>query len=638
VTPRDTENSPVAAQTAPAPAPARVRVADYIATRLAELGLSHVFLVTGGGAMHLNDAFGRAAGLSVVCCHHEQACAMAAEGYARLGGRPAILNVTTGPGGINALNGVFGAYTDSIPMVVVSGQVRRETIASNFSHDLRQLGDQEVDIVRMVGGITKSAVTVQDPTRIRYEIEKAYHLAVTGRPGPTWVDVPIDIQGSYVYPALLPAFDPLAEGAGEPLAVPAERGRLRGAALAAAARATLERLRKAERPCLLPGTGVRIAGAAELFLRVAERIGAPIATAFNAHDLVADDHPLYAGRAGTVGDRAGNFAVQNADCLLVLGCRLNIRQISYNWGSFAREAYRIMVDIDRSELTKPTLSIDLPVHADLVEFLTALEVELDAQGWAPASSEYLAWCRERHARYPVTLAEYWEKPAPVNPYCFASCLFEQLDDDDIVVTGDGTACVVTFQAARLKQGQRLFSNSGSASMGYDVPAAIGAWHAAPAGARRVVCIAGDGSVMMNLQELQTIVGERLPIKLFVLNNDGYHSIRQTQQNYFPDNVVGCGPESGVTFPDFQKLGAAFGFPVTHIAAHAGMAEMIKAVLDGPGPHLCEVVLDKAQPFAPKLSSRRLEDGRMVTSALEDLAPFLSREELAGNMLIPPAEE
>lgn len=638
MTPRDTESSPVAAQTAPAPAPARVRVADYIATRLAELGLSHVFLVTGGGAMHLNDAFGRAAGLSVVCCHHEQACAMAAEGYARLGGRPAILNVTTGPGGINALNGVFGAYTDSIPMVVVSGQVRRETIASNFSHDLRQLGDQEVDIVRMVGGITKSAVTVQDPTRIRYEIEKAYHLAVTGRPGPTWVDVPIDIQGSYVYPALLPAFDPLAEGAGEPLAVPAERGRLRGAALAAAARATLERLRKAERPCLLPGTGVRIAGAAELFLRVAERIGAPIATAFNAHDLVADDHPLYAGRAGTVGDRAGNFAVQNADCLLVLGCRLNIRQISYNWGSFAREAYRIMVDIDRSELTKPTLSIDLPVHADLVEFLTALEVELDAQGWAPASSDYLAWCRERHARYPVTLAEYWEKPAPVNPYCFASCLFEQLDDDDIVVTGDGTACVVTFQAARLKQGQRLFSNSGSASMGYDVPAAIGAWHAAPAGARRVVCIAGDGSVMMNLQELQTIVGERLPIKLFVLNNDGYHSIRQTQQNYFPDNVVGCGPESGVTFPDFQKLGAAFGFPVTHIAAHAGMAEMIKAVLDGPGPHLCEVVLDKAQPFAPKLSSRRLEDGRMVTSALEDLAPFLSREELAGNMLIPPAEE
>jgi acetolactate synthase-1/2/3 large subunit len=611
----------------------RVRVADYIAARLAELGLNHVFMVTGGGAMHLNDAFGRAEGLSVICCHHEQACAIAAEGYARLGGRPAILNVTTGPGGINALNGVFGAYTDSIPMVVISGQVRRETIASNFSHDLRQLGDQEVDIVRMVGGITKSAVTVQDPTRIRYEIEKAHHLAVTGRPGPTWVDVPIDIQGSYIYPASLPSFDPLTEGAGEPLAVPAERGRLRGVALRAAARNLLDHLRQSKRPCVLPGTGVRIAGAADLFLRVAERIGAPVATAFNAHDLVADDHPLYAGRAGTVGDRAGNFAVQNADFLLVLGCRLNIRQISYNWGSFAREAYRVMVDIDRAELTKPTLSIDLPIQADLVEFLTALEVELDAEAWAPTGSNYLTWCRERHARYPVTLPEYWETPAPVNPYCFASSLFEQLEADDIVVTGDGTACVVTFQSARLKQGQRLFSNSGSASMGYDVPAAIGAWHAAK-DARRVICIAGDGSVMMNLQELQTIVGEQLPIKLFVLNNDGYHSIRQTQQNYFPDNVVGCGPESGVTFPDFQKLGAAFGFPVTRIAAHAGIAEAIRAVLDGPGPQLCEVILDKAQPFAPKLSSRRLEDGRMVTSALEDLAPFLSREELADNMMIP----
>ena len=615
----------------------RVRVADYIATHLAELGLTHVFLVTGGGAMHLNDAFGRAPELSVVCCHHEQACAMAAEGYARLGGRPAILNVTTGPGGINALNGVFGAYTDSIPMIVISGQVRRETIAANFSHDLRQLGDQEVDIVRMVGGITKSAVTVQDPARIRYELEKAHHLAITGRPGPTWVDVPIDIQGSYVDPESLIPFDALAEGAGEPLAIAPERGRLRGPALQKAARELIDGLRRADRPCLLPGTGVRIAGAADLFLRVAEKIGAPVATAFNAHDLVGDDHPLYAGRAGTVGDRAGNFAVQNADFLLVLGCRLNIRQISYNWGSFAREAYQVMVDIDRAELDKPTLSIDLPIHADLAEFLGVLEAELDREAYALRGAEYLAWCRERHARYPVTLPEYWEKPSPVNPYCFASALFEQLEADDIVVTGDGTACVVTFQAARLKQGQRLFSNSGSASMGYDVPAAIGAWHAAP-NARRIVCIAGDGSVMMNLQELQTIVGGRLPIKLFVLNNDGYHSIRQTQQNYFPDNVVGCGPESGVTFPDFQKLGVAFGFQTTRIDAHAEMARSIRAVLDAQGPQLCEVILDKAQPFAPKLSSRRLEDGRMVTSALEDLAPFLSREELAGNMLVPPAGE
>ena len=612
-----------------------MRVADYIAHRLAAAGLTHVFMVTGGGAMHLNDAFGRAPGLSVVCLHHEQACAMAAEAYARLGRQPAILNVTTGPGGINALNGVFGAYTDSIPMVVISGQVRRETIAGNFPIGLRQLGDQEVDIVRMVGGITKSAVTVQDPARIRYEVEKALYLAVSGRPGPTWVDVPIDIQGTQVDPDSLEGFDPLAGGDGRPLAVPSEAGALTGSALREAARAVIARLAAAKRPCMLPGTGVRIAGAADRFLRIAERLGAPVATAFNAHDLMGNDHPLYVGRAGTVGDRPGNFAVQNADFLLILGCRLNIRQISYNWDSFARAAFQVMVDIDRAELAKPTLSIDLPVQADLNDFLDALEAELGDWAATPAHRDYLAWCRDRQARYPVVLPEYWRTAAPVNPYCFAQTLFEQLEADDIVVTGDGTACVVTFQSAVLKQGQRLFSNSGSASMGYDVPAAIGAWHAAK-GAKRVICVAGDGSVMMNLQELQTIVGARLPVKLFILNNDGYHSIRQTQQNYFPDNVVGCGPESGVTFPDFVRLGEAFGFPVSRIAAHAEMEAGIRAALDTNGPSLCEVILDKAQPFAPKLSSRRLEDGSMVTSALEDLAPFLSREELADNMLIPLA--
>jgi acetolactate synthase-1/2/3 large subunit len=313
-----------------------MRVADYIAHRLAEAGLTHVFMVTGGGAMHLNDAFGRCADLQVVCLHHEQGCAMAAEAYARLGGKPAVLNVTTGPGGINALNGVFGAYTDSIPMVVVSGQVRRETIAGNFAPGLRQLGDQEVDIVRMVGGITKHAVTIQDPSRVRYEVEKAIHLAVTGRPGPTWVDVPIDIQGTQVDVASLAGFDPL-EG-GVPLAVPSEAGTLTGEPLREAARATLRELAKAQRPCILPGTGVRIAGAADRFLAIVERLGAPVATAFNAHDLMGNDHRLYVGRAGTVGDRSGNFAVQNADFVLILGCRLNIRQISYNWDSFARAA------------------------------------------------------------------------------------------------------------------------------------------------------------------------------------------------------------------------------------------------------------------------------------------------------------
>ena len=607
-----------------------MRVADYIARLLASKGVTHVFLVTGGGAMHLNDAFGRAPGLTYVAMHHEQACAMAAEGYARLGGRPAILNVTTGPGGINALNGVFGAYTDSIPMVVISGQVRRETIAGNFPIGLRQLGDQEVDIVRMVGGITKSAVTVQDPQRIRYEVEKAYHLAVTGRPGPTWVDVPIDIQGAQIDPETQVGFDPAVDATA---ALATEAGGAFGAALDDLVDEMLKRLAEAERPCIMPGTGVRISGAADRFLKIAARLGAPVATAFNAHDVMADDNPLFVGQPGTVGDRAGNFAVQNCDFLLVLGCRLNIRQISYNWDSFARAAFKVMVDIDEAELAKPTLSIDLPIQADLNAFFDALEHRLDDYAVKPAHIDYLAWCRERVARYPVVLPDYWDNADGVNPYCFAASLFDALEPDDAVITGDGTACVVTFQSAKLKQGQRLFSNSGSASMGYDVPAAIGAWYADNA-PKRIVCIAGDGSIMMNIQELQTIVGQNIPIKLFVLNNDGYHSIRQTQQNYFPDNVVGCGPESGVTFPDFQRLGEAFGFTARRATDHADLAAAIADTLNGDGPRLCEVMLDKAQPFAPKLSSRRLEDGRMVTSAMEDLAPFLSREELAENMLIP----
>ncbi len=608
-----------------------MRAADYVAQLLVQKGITHAFMVTGGGAMHLNDAFGRAKGLSYVCCHHEQACAIAAESYGRISGRPALLSVTTGPGGINALNGVFGAYVDSIPMVVVSGQVKRETIAANFPIGLRQLGDQEVDIAGMVRGISKYAVVVQDASRIRYEVEKAFHLATTGRPGPVWLDIPIDIQAAPIDVATLKGFDP-AEEVDDPT-VPTEAGLLTGPALRAAAQSVLERLKGATRPCILAGAGVRLSGAHEAFLSLIDTLSIPVTTGWNAHDVLWNDHPCYVGRPGSVGDRAGNFAVQNSDFLLVLGSRLNVRQISYNWQSFARSAFKVMVDVDAAELQKPTLSIDLPLHADLKEFLFALNEA--AQTYAPPAehSVYLKWCRQRTQRYPVVLPEYWHSKKGVNPYCFVDALFDQLEEGDVVVSGDGTACVVTFQAAKLKPGQRLYTNSGCASMGYDVPAAIGAWYGQP-GLRRVICLAGDGSLMMNLQELQTIVGQKLPVKLFILNNNGYHSIRQTQQNYFPDNVVGCGPESGLTFPDFQKVGTAFGFVTRVMRSHADMKGAIGETLRDEGAQLCEVMLDPDQAFAPKISSRRLEDGRMVSAPLEDMAPFLSREELLENMLIP----
>jgi acetolactate synthase-1/2/3 large subunit len=610
---------------------ASVRVADFIATLLADSGLDRVFMVTGGGAMHLNDALGREPRLTTTFAHHEQSCAIAAESFARLSGQPAIVNVTSGPGGINALNGVFGAYTDSIPMVVVSGQVKRETLITSYDLPLRQLGDQEVDIVAMAAPVCKSAVQLDDPEQTRYVVERALWLARTGRPGPVWIDVPIDVQSAPIEPGRQSGFDPSVEGASA--APPAERDLLKGEALSGAVEEILGRLAAAERPVILAGAGVRLSGAYGAFLQVIEKLGIPVTTGWNAHDVLWDAHPLYVGRPGTVGDRSGNFAVQNADFLLVLGSRLNIRQISYNWSAFARAAFTVMVDVDRAELTKPTLDIDLPVHADLAEvfaLLAAAEYEPK-----PLHADYLAWCRTRRERYPVVLPEYSKENEPVNPYRFIESLFEALEEDDVVVAGDGTACVVTFQAAALKPGQRLYTNSGCASMGYDLPAAIGAQYAAPD--RRVVCLAGDGSIMLNLQEMQTIVGNRLPIKLIILNNDGYSSIRQTQQNYFPDNVVGCGPESGLTFPDFGVLGAAFGFEVHRCSRHDELAAALRAMLDGKGPQLLEVMLDPEQSFSPKLASRQLPDGSMVSSPLEDLAPFLPREELAENMLIPEVE-
>ncbi|MDB4945560.1 MAG: acetolactate synthase [Labilithrix sp.] len=600
----------------------KVRVSDFIARTLVESGVTQIFLVTGGGAMHLNDAFGRAAGMRYVACHHEQACAIAAEGYARASGKMAAVNVTTGPGGTNAITGVWGAYVDSVPMIVVSGQVKFETVVRSTDLPLRQLGDQEVDIARMVESCTKYAVMVTDPLRIRYHLERALHLATSGRPGPVWLDIPMNVQGALVDPAELVGYDPAEDRAEEP-----------STDVTQAAREVLARVARAERPVILVGQGVRASGAHASFLELAERLGIPVAVSFNALDVVWDDHPLFVGRQGTIGDRAGNFAVQNADLLLVLGARLNIRQISYAWEHFARAAFKIMVDVDAAELKKPTLTIDMPVHADLASFVTsALGGE-----YAPSAEQakkhaaWLSWCLERRRTYPVVLPEYWANTTSVNPYCFMDALFEALPPGSIVASGDGTASVTSFQAARLKKGSRLFHNSGSAPMGFDLPAAIGA---AVASGGDVICLAGDGSIQMNLQELQTIATQKLPVKIFVLNNRGYHSIRQTQQNYFPDNVVGCGTESGLGFPDMAKIADVYGFPYFRASTHADLREAITKTLATAGGAVCEVMLDLEQVFAPKLSSRRLDDGRMISSPLEDLAPFLPREELAANMIIP----
>jgi acetolactate synthase I/II/III large subunit len=600
-----------------------MRVADYIAQTLAEYGIRHVFLVTGGGAMHLNDALSRNKSLQVVCCHHEQACSLAAESYYKLSNKLAAVNVTTGPGGTNAITGVYGAYVDSLGMIVVSGQSKWETLVRSTDLPLRQLGDQEVDIIRMVEGITKYAVVVKDPSSIRYHLERALHLAVHGRPGPVWLDVPVNVQGSQVDPSSLRGYNPAED------AMVWETPDLD-----AACADFLDRLSRAERPVIYAGSGVRLSGRMDAFFALLDRIGVPVVTAWNNNDLVPDAHPCYAGRPGSVGDRAGNFTVQNSDLLLILGCRLNIRLISYNWENFARHAYKVWVDIDATELKKPTVRPDLPVHADLAEFMPRLLAKAEAMGVDAARfASWRAWCKQRLARYPVVLPSYWTDAQNVNPYCFMERLFAHTNPDETIVTADGTACVTAFQAARISEGMRLYHNSGSAPMGFDLPAAIGACFAQEPG-KRVVCLAGDGSIMMNLQELQTIAGLKLPVKTFVLFNHGYHSIRQTQHAFFKDNIVGCGTDSGLSFPEWERIAHAFGMPYQRISTHEELDTAIKATLDTDGPTLCEVVLDLRQPFAPKLSSRKLDDGRMVTSPPEDMAPFLSRDELRENMVVP----
>jgi len=594
-----------------------IRVADYVAQTLVKYGIGDVFLVTGGGAMHLNDAFGRCEGLDYTCCHHEQSCAMAAESYYRLTNRLAAVNVTTGPGGTNAITGVYGAWTDSIGMIVISGQVKWETVVRSTGLPLRQLGDQELDIVKLVEPITKYAVMVSDPQSIRYHLERALFLATSGRPGPCWLDIPMNIQGAKIDPDSLKGYDPQEDEI-----------KYSTQNLDSLSQEIISRLKMAKRPVIYAGSGIRLSRSHSEFLKLVELWQIPIVTAWNAHDLIWNDHPYYVGRPGTIGDRAGNFAVQSSDLLIVLGSRLNIRQVSYNWENFATRAYKIIVDVDELELQKPTVKADLPVHADLKDLLPRLlslnfEPIQEHQNW-------LDWCLVRKNKYPTVLPEYWLTEKPVNPYCFGEKLFAQLLPDEIVVTGDGTACVTTFQAAHIKKGQRLYTNSGCASMGYDLPAAIGA--CIGNGKKRVICIAGDGSIQMNLQELQTIAGYQLPIKIFILNNQGYHSIRQTQQNFFPDNIVGCGPESGVTFPDFAKLSDAYGIPYRLCDNHKDLEQAIRDTIESDGAQICEVFLDLNQAFAPKLSSRRLEDGTMVSSPLEDLSPFLDRDELLGNII------
>ena len=519
------------------------------------------------------------------------------------------------------MTGLLGAWLDSVPALFISGQVKYSTTVASTGLPLRQLGDQEADIVAMVRSITKYAVMVNDPRTIRYHFDKAVTLARTGRPGPVWLDIPLDVQATRIDPDQLPAYDPTPDLVTFDAAKVSDQ-----------ASAIIERIRNAKRPVLLAGNGIRLSGAVDMFLEVIDLLNLPVQTAIGAHDLIWSDHKLFFGRPSVTGDRSSNFIVQNSDLLFTIGARLGVRQVTYLYKAFAREAFKIYVDIDPFELKKPTIFADMPIHCDAKVLLEEMAHQL-RNNPVPPKEEWIEWCRTRRQRYPSVLPEYRQEREYVNSYYFVEVLSKLMAPTDVIVLGDGTANTCTFQAISLKRGQRLFTNSGCAAMGYDLPAAIGACFAN--GKKRVICIAGDGSVHLNIQELQTVVHHRLPIKIFVLHNDGYLSIRSTQDAYFPGKYVGADSSSGVSLPDFVKLAEAYGLATERIPNHEGMDKKIQRVLDHPGPILCEIRMSPRQTLYPKVASEVRPDGTMVSKPLEDMFPFLDRKEFLENMLIKP---
>ena len=606
----------------------KIRLADYVADFLVKNGISDCFTVTGGGAMHLNDALGHKDGLRCLYNHHEQACAIAAEAYARINNKIAALCVTTGPGGTNAITGVVGGWLDSIPMLVLSGQVRYDTTARGMGLNIRAGGDQEFDITKSISCMTKYSEMIEDPKRIRYALEKSLYLATHGRPGPCWIDIPLNFQGMTIETDDLIGYDPSED---EITLAPLVSDDVIDS--------VAKKILAAKRPVLYAGNGIRLAGAFDIFETLVPKLNIPVATGWDNIDMMADADPLYVGRGGIMGDRAGNFAVQNADLVLAVGNRLSIRQVGYNWKTWAREAEVIMVDVDAEELKKPTLHVEMPICADALDFLSKLYEKISkVDGVFYAENGWQETCRDWKAKYPVVMQKHFDDTRDTNVYAFIKSLSSRLPEGYTTVVGNGSACVVGSHGYEIKKGQRFIINSAIASMGYDLPAAIGVCTAL--GKEEIVCVTGDGSIQMNLQELQTILTNKLPIKIFVINNDGYHSIRQTQTNIFSHHSkVGIGPESGdLSFPALEKLAWAYGYPYAACRSNAELKSTLDAAFSTEGAFIAEIFVSPEQLFEPKSATKRLEDGSLFSPPLEDLAPFLDREELRNLMIIPMIEE
>ncbi len=595
------------------------RVADYIADYIHKLGVRDVFMVSGGGMMFLSDGLALNPGINVVCTHHEQAAAMAAVGYAKYTESFGVAYITTGCGGTNAVTGLLDAWQDNMPCIFISGQCKRKETVRNSGLPLRQFGVQEADIIAVVQSLTKYAVMVNDPDKIAWHLDKAVHLARSGRPGPVWLDIPMDVQGATIDETKLDRFDPNTETADFSMEPKAEDlGKVAGL------------LSSSKRPIIVAGQGIRLAGAIPAFRKFIEGNGIPFVASRLGIDMLPSDHPLFIGRIGNKGDRAGNFAVQNADLVLVIGSRLSVSSTGHEYQSFAREAKIVIVDIDPVEHRKNTVRMDLFINADAGRFLNAIKLSNppDSKLWAEK-------CLEWKSKWPVCLPEY-AASKEVNLYYFVDCLTRRMKPDAVVISDAGSAFYVVSQGGQFNRDQRYVTSGGQADMGYSLPAAVGV--SVARGKGEVLAITGDGSFQMNIQELQTVVHNCLPVKLFVWNNDGYLSIRASQAKFFEGRYIGTDSSSGVSFPDTGKIAAAYGIKYFKVNESSELPAVLDQVLAYDGPAICEVICIRDQEIVPTVSSRKKPDGTMVSLPLEDMYPFLDREEFRREMIVKRVED
>lgn len=605
-----------------------IKLSDYVCNFFSAKGIKHAFILGGGGNMHLIDSVDKSK-LEYVCNLHEQAASYAAEGYARVTGKPGLCIITTGPGGTNTMSGVLGCWQDSIPMFVISGQIARKFMGAGTKMGVRQLGVQEMNIVDVAKPMVKYDAVVMEPLDIRYELEKAWYLATTGRQGPVWLDIPLDVQSAMIDEKKLRKFNP------KEITLDYVTGKKEIEKLV---RRTIKKISESERPVLYAGNGIRLSGAYADFLKLINLLKIPVLTSYVGYDMVPSNHPYFFGRAHAMGQRAGNLIIQNSDLLLNIGARLDVLTIGYEKEKFARAAYKIMVDIDKHEIEKPTLHVDLGINTDAKLFIQEMIKQLKKKSLSLNIKPWLDYGRRINKQYPNVPKELWEGKKYVNPYCFIEESCKQFKPNEIIVLANGVNVLnCSYQAFIVKKGQRIILNLGSAPIGYGLPAAIGVSFAFN-NKKRIICMEGDGSIQVNIQELQTVRHYNLPIKIFIHSNGGYLSNRNTQKNLFGGRYVASGTDSHITSPDFVKVGKAYGIKSIRIKNHQEMKKKIKYVLNYPGPILCDINALKDMSLTPKLLTKKRADGSFYSPALEDMWPFLSKEELKEEMFIPLLDE